>query len=74
METDEPGPAETSTGGALGSGGLAACWVALGVMVPGVAFTFANAGGWLTPGKLTGARIIDTFQAVAGWLPLDAST
>jgi catalase len=51
---------------ALSRGALVARWVALGGVVLGVALAFAHAGGWLTPGKLTAARIVDTFEAVNG--------
>jgi catalase len=38
----------------------------LGGILLAVAGTFAYAAGWLNPGKLTAARLVDTFQAVNG--------
>jgi catalase len=48
------------------NGALAARYAVLGLLVSGVAGAFVYAGGWLTPHALTGARIIDTFEAVNG--------
>ncbi len=39
---------------------------AIGAVLAGTAGTFAYAGGWLTPGALTPARLIDRFEAVNG--------
>jgi catalase len=43
--------------------------VAIGLIIGGIAVLFAYAGGWLTPHKLTPARITDTFQQVNGAHP-----
>jgi catalase len=37
---------------------------AIGAVVAGIAGLFAYAGGWLTPGTLTPASMIDTFEKV----------
>lgn len=42
---------------------------AIGALVTGTAGTFAYAGGWLSPGMLTQARIVDRFEAVNGSHP-----
>ncbi len=39
---------------------------AIGAVLAGTAGTFAYAGGWLSPGLLTPARIIDRFEQVNG--------
>jgi catalase len=39
---------------------------AIGAVLAGGAGTFAYAGGWLTPGALTPARVIDRFEQVNG--------
>ncbi|UHC20095.1 catalase family peroxidase (plasmid) [Methylobacterium currus] len=39
---------------------------AIGAVLAGTAGTFAYAGGWLSPGALTPARVIDRFQEVNG--------
>ncbi|MGU3362378.1 catalase family peroxidase [Methylobacterium sp. M6A4_1b] len=39
---------------------------AIGALVTGTAGAFAYAGGWLSPGDLTQARIVDRFEAVNG--------
>ncbi|WP_232627698.1 catalase family peroxidase [Methylobacterium sp. Leaf118] len=39
---------------------------AIGGLVAGLAGTFAYAGGWLSPGALTQARIVDHFERVNG--------
>lgn len=39
---------------------------AIGAALAGTAGTFAYAGGWLSPGQLTPARIIDRFEQVNG--------
>jgi catalase len=41
----------------------------VGAIVSGVAAAFLYAGGWLTPGRLTPARLIDTFEQVNGMNP-----
>jgi len=43
--------------------------VAIGGIVAGIAGLFACAGGWLTPGALTPARITDRFETVNGRHP-----
>lgn len=53
----------------LNRGALRARWAALGAIVLGVGAAFAYVGGWFTPGKLTGARLVDTFEAVNGQHP-----
>ncbi len=50
----------------MSNGALVARYAVLGLLVSGVAGAFAYAGGWLTPHVLTGARIINTFEAVNG--------
>ncbi|RZT39427.1 catalase family peroxidase [Cupriavidus agavae] len=39
---------------------------AIGLVVAGIAAGFAWVGGWLTPGRLTQARVIDGFEAANG--------
>ncbi len=38
----------------------------VGVVLAGCAGTFASAGGWLSPGALTPARVVDRFEQVNG--------
>jgi len=66
METIEAGQA---AGRPLSKAALAARAALLGGIVLGVAGAFAYVGGWLTPHALTGAHIIDTFEAVNGAQP-----
>jgi catalase len=42
---------------------------AIGAVLAGIAGLFAYAGGWLTPGTLTPASMIDTFEKVGGLHP-----
>jgi catalase len=42
---------------------------AIGAVLAGIAGLFAYAGGWLTPGTLTPASIINTFEKVSGLHP-----
>jgi catalase len=44
-------------------------FVAIGVVVAGIASSFAYAGGWLTPHGLTPASMINTFEKVNGSHP-----
>lgn len=41
-------------------------FLAIGVIIAGIAALFAYAGGWLTPRALTPARIADGFEQVSG--------
>lgn len=42
-------------------------FLAIGVIIAGIAALFAYAGGWLTPRALTPARIADGFEQVSGY-------
>jgi catalase len=55
--------------GQLSQAALTARAALLGGIVVAVASAFAYAGGWFTPRALTGARLIDTFEAVNGVHP-----
>src|SRR5882724_3888568 len=41
-------------------------FVAIGMVILGIAVLFAYAGGWLTPHSLTPARIVNNFELVSG--------
>jgi catalase len=69
METAESVRAPSEPLRPLSKGALAARFALLGGIVVAVAGAFAYVGGWLTPHALTGARIIDTFEAVNGVQP-----
>jgi catalase len=69
METAESVRAAGEPLRPLSKGALAARFAVLGGIVGSVAGAIAYAGGWLTPHALTGARIVDTFEAVNGAQP-----
>jgi catalase len=54
---------------ALTSGDALVRLAAIGVVMLAVAGSFAYAGGWLTPDRLTPARIVDEFEQVNGPYP-----
>jgi catalase len=53
----------------LSAFGVLARLAVIGVVVLAVAGSFAYAGGWLSPGALTPASLIDTFEQVSGIHP-----
>jgi catalase len=64
METAESVRVTSDSLRPLSKAALTARLLLLGGIVLAVAGAFAYVGGWLTPHALTGARIIDTFEAV----------
>jgi hypothetical protein len=60
--------AAISTGSLTGEGALASL-AAIGVAVSSVIGCVAYVGGWLSPGHLTSAKLINTFEQVNGPLP-----
>ncbi|MCC0808131.1 catalase family peroxidase [Methylobacterium sp. W2] len=56
----------TGAGPGLGPRAVLLRLGAIGALVAGTAGTFAYAGGWLSPGDLTQARIVDRFEQVNG--------
>ncbi|MET0795091.1 MAG: catalase family peroxidase [Polyangiaceae bacterium] len=69
MGTAESARAVSEPLAPLSKGALAARLAVLAGIVLGIAAAFAYAGGWLAPHALTGARIIDTFEAANGAQP-----
>lgn len=53
----------------LGGANKLARLAVMGIVVLGVAISFAYAGGWLSPHKLTPASFIDTFERINGVHP-----
>ena len=64
-----PEPDQTTPSGKLPASSLVSRLVVIGVIVFGMGFLFAYAGGWLTPRALTPARIADRFEALNGVHP-----
>jgi catalase len=62
-------PATAEPPPSLSRSGVLVRLAAIGVVILGVAGSFAYAGGWLSPDLLTPARLVDTFEQVNGLHP-----
>jgi catalase len=64
-----PSPSQRYRLGSLTGEGALASLAAIGVAVSSVIGCFAYVGGWLSPGHLTSAKLINTFEQVNGLYP-----
>src|SRR5882757_2167031 len=66
MNPNEPEQTFTPPIAELSRASLTRRFIAIGIVVVGIAVLFAYAGGWLTPHALTPAVIVNTFEQVSG--------